>query len=202
MRILLLIVLAGITAHAAPLLSAQEHDGAPNVRVLYPNFALKSEPCVFTVQHLGNIKSYAFQKNPLLRDSAVLYQGKFSTFEMPEHGPASVELAWVQQLPHQSNVAAALYDWKWIGGSSSQSNVVQVFGCQDGHLTILQQISNDAHSVHAGADYNASTGVLTVKSVNYGAGAHCCPEKLDIVTFKWTDRGFEQVGWETIPMPE
>lgn len=201
MRIFIWIVLTVVIAHAAPL-SAQEHDDAPNVNVLYPNFTLESQPCVFTVQHLGNLKSYVFQKGPSVMDSAVLYHGKFSAPRTPEHGPASLELAWLRKPPQQSNLVIALYDWMWVGGSSSQSNVVQVFGCRDGHLTILQQISNDAHSVHAGADYNADTGILKVKSVNYGAGAHCWPEKLDIVTFKWTDKGFEQVGWETVPMPK
>ena len=135
-------------------------------------------------------------------DSVVLHDGKFSVSRTPEHGPTNVELAWLHQPPQPSSSAVALYDWEWVGGSSSQSNVVQVFGCRDGHLIILQQVSNDAHSVHAGVDYNANTGLLTIKSVNYGAGAHCCPEKLDIITFKWTNKGFEKVGWKSLPMPK
>lgn len=114
----------------------------------------------------------------------------------------SVELAWVRHAPQPSHSAAVLYDWEWVGGSSSQSNVVQVLGCRDGRQTILQQISNDAHSQHAGADYDVQTGVLIVKSVNYGEGAHCCPEKLDVVTFKWTGEAFEQAGWKTVAMPK
>lgn len=202
MRILNWILLALVLAHAVPFLGAQERDATPTVDVLYPKYALESEPCVLTEQHIGNMKSYVFQRGPSVMDFAVLQNGKYSVLRTPESGPASVELAWLRQPPRQPSVAIVLYDWEWVGGSSSQSNVVQVFGCRDRHLTILQQITNDAHSVHAGADYDAETGVLTVKSVNYGAGAHCCPEKLDIVTFKWFENGFEQVEWKTVPMPK
>lgn len=194
-------MLTVVSALAVSVVAAQKHDHATTVAVLDPNFAFESEPCVLTKQHIGNIKSYVFRQGPSVMDTAVLHDGDYSASPTPEHGPASVKLAWVRPV-QQSQLAVALFNWEWVGGSSSQSNVVQVFGCRDGHLTIIQQISNDAQSVHAGADYDAKTGVLIVKLVNYGAGAHCCPESLDVVSFRLTDKGFLPVGWKTIPMPK
>lgn len=202
MRILNGILLAFVFVHAVPFLAAQEGDNEPTVYVRSPNFAFESEACVFTPRHIGNIKAFVFRGGSAVLDTAILHNGTYSVSGRPEQGPASVELVWLRRLPQQSDLAVARFDWEWVGGSSSQSNVVQVFGCRNGHLTILQQITNDAHSTHAGADYDANTGILTLKSVNYGAGAHCCPEKLDIITFRWSDKGFEQVGQKTVPIPK
>jgi hypothetical protein len=198
---LIQIALAVLVALGIQLLSAQEHKDAPTVDLLHPQFIYKSEPCAFTSQHFGNMSTHVFGKGTAVVDSALLHHGRYHSPDTRERSATSVELTWLQKPHQQSNLAVALYDWEWIGGSSSQSNVIQVFGCQGGRLSILQQISNDAHSIHAGANYNPETGVLTVKSVRYGAGAHCCPEKLDIVTFKWAGGGFEQISWETVTMP-
>lgn len=200
-------ITAGIAAGGAGCgLAAQERDNDPTVHVTYPNFVFPSEPCTFTPEHFGNTRAYFWSANGVrVMSSGTLTGGKYERNETTDAGSTSVELASVQRptaARGDSPFAIVSYYWEWLGGSSSQSNVVQVFGCRNGHLLVLQQISNDAHSQHAGTDYDPQTRVLTVKSVRYGAGAHCCPEELDVVAFRWTGARFEQTGWKTVPMPK
>ena len=182
--------------------AAQERDNVPTVDVFSPDFTYWAEPCTFTVQHLRNMRAYKFEGRTI-SDSVRLRDGKYE--KKDEDGYLGADLAWVR-LPRSSeakpDIAIVLYDWEWAGGSSSQSDVVQVFGCKHNRLAVLQQISNDAHSEHAGINYDQRAGILTVKSVRYGAGAHCCPEKLDVVTFRWSGTAFKQIGWKTVPMPK
>lgn len=186
----------------AVVLCAQERNDVPTVDVIYPKFTYRSEPCALSPSHFRNMRAYIFSEHRV-EDSAVLRNGHYEDDGPPERGRVSTELGWLRlPAPKKTMLAVADYFWEWVGGSSSQSEVVQVFGCKNDRLLLIQQISNDSHGQHAGVDYDVRSGILTVKSVRYGAGAHCCPEKLDIVTFKWNGYTFEQLGWKTVPMPK
>ena len=181
--------------------AAQERDNVPTVDVFSPDFTYAAEPCTFTVKHLRNMRAYNFEGRTI-SNSVRLRGGKYE--KRGELGYISAGLAWMRlQRTSKANldIAIVLYRWSWAGGSSSQSDVVQVFGCKHDRLVVLQQISNDAHSENAGINYDPRTGNLTVKSVRYGAGAHCCPEKLDVVSFRWSGTTFKQIGWKIVPMP-
>lgn len=181
---------------------AQESKDAPTVEVTRPDYALSSESCQFSLERFRNSTAYVFEGGTV-SDSAELRNGNFERDDNPGH--VASEFKWLMRRSGQAqsvSYAIALYFWEWAGGSSSQSDIVQVFGCKDGHPLVLQQISNDAHSENAGVKFDPVSGILTVKSVRYGSGAHCCPEKLDIVTFRWSGNGFQRLGWKTVPMPK
>ncbi len=174
------------------LVSAQETKQVPTVDAIYPNFVYPSEPCTFTRQHFNQMHVYAWIGG--FTDSATLSRGKYERGGTVEEGPTEVELASFQVVNGTSTnpmFAVVTYQWIWIGGSSSQSDVVQVFGCKNDHLIVLQQISNDAHSQHAGATFDPKTGALMIRSVRYGAGAHGSPQELDIVNFQWAGNRFK-----------
>jgi hypothetical protein len=44
--------------------------------------------------------------------------------------------------------------------------------------------------------------LLSVSATDYGAGAHCCPEYIDSVTYRWAGTRFAQVSRMTIPNPD
>ena len=201
---LLVVTAAVIVGYPAVLPSAQERENVPTVDVSYPDFTYPSEPCTFTLRHFRNMRTYIWYGHRV-RDSGTLRHGKYERKWTPARGYSGAELVWLR-VPRSSRpdseLAVVLYSWDWVGGSSSQSDVVQVFGCRDDHLVVLQQISNDAHGLQGGVNYDVRIGVLTIKSVRYGSGAHCCPEKLDIVSFRWTGAKFHRVAWKTVPMPK
>jgi len=200
-RYIHVMLLLGMTLGASFVFAQEDDNGVPTVEVAFPRHTLRSEACTFSDQHFRNMRAYDFQGGDIA-DSGVLRDGKFERNENLDH--ASVDFGWLIQpraRSHAVTYAIALYSWEWAGGSSSQSHVVQVFGCKIGHLIVLQQISNDAHSERAGVSYDPDSGILVVKSVRYGSGPHCCPEKLDIVTLRWVGNKFERVRWRTVPMP-
>ena len=196
-RLIPAIVVLGLVA--LPFSIGQESADHPTVEVSYPRFEFPDKGCDVSIQHFRNSPAYFWNGNRV-SESVDLTNG---SFEHPEAGNyESVNLSWVQQpTAEDQRFAIVAYRWMWAGGSSSQSDVIQVLECDKGRFMLLQQIVNDAHSDQAGAKYEARAGILTVKSVRYGSGAHCCPEKLDVVTFKWTGKSFQRIRWKTIRMP-
>lgn len=191
--------LVALILAALPFALGQESTDHPTVEISYPRFEFPDKGCDASIQHFRNSPTHFWDGNRV-SDSVNLRNG---SFERPEAGNYEyVKLSWVQQPNSEDqHIAIVAYRWMWSGGSSSQSDVIQVLECDKGRFIMLQQILNDAHSEQAGATYEARTRILTVRSVRYGAGAHCCPEKLDVVTFKWTGKSFQMIRWETIRMP-
>lgn len=185
----------------AALLFATEQESAdhPTVEISYPRFEFPDKGCDGSIQHFRNTPSYFWQGNSV-SESVDLRNGSFERRETGKY--ESVNLSWVQQpTAEDQRFVIVAYRWMWAVGSSSQSDVIQVLECDNGRFMLLQQIVNDAHSEQAGAKYEARAGILTVRSVRYGSGAHCCPEKLDVVTFKWAGKSFQRILWKTIKMP-
>lgn len=182
-----------------PFAIGQESATDPTVEISYPRFKFPDKGCNVSVQHFRNSPAYFLEGNSVSK-SVDLRKGRFESREAGNY--ESAKLSWVQQYAAEDQrIAIVAYSWMWAGGSSSQSEVIQVLECDEGRFVVLQQILNDAHSEQAGAKYDALAGILTVRSVRYGSGAHCCPEKLDVVTFKWTGKSFQRIRWKTIKMP-
>ena len=184
---------------ALPFAIGQERSDDPTVEISYPRFEFPDKGCDVSIQHFRNSPAYFLEGNSV-SESVHLQNGSFERRETGNY--ESANLSWVQQsTAEDQRIAIVAYRWMWAGGSSSQSDVIQVLECDKGRFVVLQQILNDAHSDQAGAKYDASAGILTVRSVRYGSGAHCCPESLDVVTFKWTGKSFQRISWKTIKMP-
>ena len=184
---------------ALPFAIGQESADDSTVEISYPRIELPDRGCDASIQHFRNSPAY-FLGSSGVSELLNLQNGSFERRETGSYESAS--LSWVQPpTAGDHRIAIVAYRWTWAGGSSSQSDVIQVLECDRGRFVVLQQILNDAHSDQAGAKYDASAGILTVRSVRYGSGAHCCPEKLDVVTFKWTGKLFQRIRWKTIKMP-
>ena len=96
------------------------------------------------------------------------------------------------------------YEWVWMAGSSSQSDIVQVLEWQDGKVWITQQIEVDTHGATgiAGVRFNPRTKRLTVKAVELDSpNGRCCPTHINIVAFRWDGGRFRQMRARQVPMP-
>ena len=96
-----------------------------------------------------------------------------------------------------------VYWWQWVGGSSSQSLIVQVLELRGDKVFIAQQIEADAHGAGAAAAFNPKTRLLTVKAVGFAENdGHCCPSFLGVVTFRWDGQRFVRIRARRAPIPK
>lgn len=126
------------------------------------------------------------------------YISRYGVFE----GATEVDFGWRYWLDAQHMVVA--YGWVWSGGSSSQSDIVQVLESQDGKVWITQQIEADTYGggTIAGARFDQNAKRLTVKAVDLDSSkGHCCPTHINIVVFRWDGGKFRQISARQVPMP-
>ena len=125
----------------------------------------------------------------------ILHNGQFES-------ATDVGFRWQYSL--DANHIVVTYWWVWIAGSSSQSDIIQVFESRDGKVFITQQIEADTHGggTVAGASFNRNAKSLTVKAVELDSpNGRCCPTHLNIVVFHWDGMKFRQASAHQIPMP-
>ena len=118
-------------------------------------------------------------------------------------GATDVRLAWQEPLDAEHWIAD--YEWEWVGGSSSHSDIVQVFELRDSMLFITQQIEADTHHGGrvVGGRFNTATKLLTVKAVDYAdREGRCCPSLMDVATFRWDGKQFHRISAKIVPLPK
>jgi len=115
-----------------------------------------------------------------------------------------VELVAVEYLDLPSGSgqehALILFDWFSIGGSSSKEGVAQVFTVSSGRLKVTQQFRWDEHFItnEPYHRYDPQAKTLIVRSAHYLPGdAHCCVSAMDVVTLRWNESRFDQMGVKT-----
>jgi hypothetical protein len=97
----------------------------------------------------------------------------------------------------------AVYSWEWVGGSSSQSVLVQVLELRGESVFITQRIEAEAHGLGAGARFDPRNKLLTVKAVGFAEGdARGAPSFLGVVTFRWDGKQFHRVSGRKAPLPK
>ena len=118
------------------------------------------------------------------------------------HQFTEVWLTWVYQLDAQHSVVD--YEWEWVVGSSSHSNVVQVFELRDRKVYITQQIEADIHhgGDAVGAWFNADKKLLTVKAVADSPQGRCCPTEMNVLILRWEGNKFRRISAKTVPLPK
>jgi hypothetical protein len=89
--------------------------------------------------------------------------------------------------------------WSSGGGSSSDEGVLQVFKVEEEQLVMTQQFEYDLQAKGTGMDFNPKTGILIVRARTRDNTAHCCPKHIDIVTYRWNGKTFEEKTHQTIP---
>src|ERR1051326_8570692 len=183
---LLLLAISLSTSTPAQRLQSDLTDISPNIRLPYP--------CTFT--GFDNAKAGVFeirQKPELVQ----LSHGSFRHVES-EGGGEQVELTKNVELDGKR---VLVFYWTWWGGSSSQSQVIQVLECREDYWFVSQQISTDAHGNPGPvefADLGDKNKRIAVYSTVYGRGAHCCPEFRERVTYNWNGKRFVEASRKLI----
>jgi hypothetical protein len=118
-------------------------------------------------------------------------------------GTTSVWLDWQRPLDDEHWVAA--YGWLWVAGTSSSSEIVQVFELRNGKVYITQEIEADIHhgGKPVGAWFDSRKKLLTVKAVNYAPlEGRCCPSLMGVVTFRWDGKRLRAIRAKHVPLPQ
>jgi hypothetical protein len=104
--------------------------------------------------------------------------------------------------PGKTEPEAAVVDLTHLygGGSSCFDGIVLVFQIDSGGLVVTQQLVYDHQAEGAGAEFDPPSGTLTIRARSNDDTPHCCPKNIDIVTFKWTGKGFEEQSHRTVPI--
>ena len=134
-------------------------------------------------------------------DRERLKKGTGKTGRTLRGGSREVHLEWLYRIDDSHIVAN--YSWEWIAGSSSQSEIVQVFHFSGNEVFVTQQIKIDMHhgGGAVGAYFNFRRKLLLAKAVAYGFGeGRCCPSLMDIVTFRWDGERFRRVNRQRVPL--
>ncbi len=191
---------------AAPSLFSQKIKGDNlNVYVTHASSLVASKVSDFHHLDLANLRAVFIELGGQRGQWQALKHGKGKTVEINRHGvfegATDVILAWQQQLDPTHWLAA--YDWEWVGGSSSHSQVVQVFELHDGKVFITQQIEADTHhgGRAVGAILNREKKTLVVRAVELDSPkGRCCPTYINVVAFIWTGSEFRRVSSRQIPI--
>lgn len=136
--------------------------------------------------------------------TARLHNGKFHRDERSNGvytGSDDIGFDWVQFITGPQQYAVVSLWWTSVGGSSSPSEVIEVFGFEHQHPTVVQEIMFNVRGCSAArATFNAANNTLRVVAVH--GWEHCCPKTLDVVTYKWSGSSFSQMTAKTAPMAQ
>ncbi len=153
----------------------------------------------FTNLDLKNTRAVFLEPNGRIGEWQVLNRGRGKTVEFDGQGrvvagnSTQVRFEWQHGIDAEHLVAA--YEWEWVGGSSTQSIVIQVVELRGDEVFITQQIEADAHGSGAGAFFNSKDNSLTVNAVVFEeTDAHCCPSALSTVIFHWDGKRFSRIS--------
>jgi hypothetical protein len=161
----------------------------------------------FSKMDLKNTRAVYLGYDGKIGEWQALERGRGKTVEFDRQGNAmggnstEVRLRWQRSLDAEHQLAA--YEWEWVGGSSSQSILVQVLELRGDAVFVTQQIEADAHGTGADAILNTTTKRLTVKALIFTEGdANCCPSMLSTVVFHWDGKQFRRAGARRVPIPK
>lgn len=194
-RILLFsLVLAGI---ATAQIQRGIPDKNPNIEINFPNHSYEG-----TYPQLESV-DWQNLSYPLFGHWAHLRNGKYVHFEKGSSYPdAEIKFRKVYYLEGPAEYAVVLLDETTCGANCTDFPSALVFQFSNQCLTLLQTISPEVHHTTGGSKFNPKAQQLIVQATNYGAGAHCCPEYIDVVTYKWTGSKFARAWRKIIPNPD
>jgi len=86
------------------------------------------------------------------------------------------------------------------GGSSSMDCVLLVFQIDEGSLVATQQLRFDLQAEGTGVDFDHTSNTLTVRARSNDDSPHCCAKSIDVVTFAWTGKAFEEKTHRAVPI--
>jgi hypothetical protein len=192
---------------AAPSLFPQKTKGDNlNVYVTHASSLFASNVLDFHHFDLANLRAVFIEPSGQRGQWQALKDGRGKTVDINRNGEfegaTDVILAWQQPIDATHWLAA--YDWEWVGGSSSHSQIVQVFELRGDSVFITQQIEADTHhgGRAVGATLNKEKQTLIVRAVELDSPkGRCCPTYINVVAFRWTGSRFQQVSSRQVPIP-
>jgi hypothetical protein len=140
---------------------------------------------------------YRGRPDPMFQLRAGKFARKYEIGGYDQVGLESVEFFDFRN--HVFAHALVTFWWVTAGGSTSSSQVVQVFELSDGHPVVVQQIVFNARGLGASSRFELGTQKLTIRGVH--GWEHCCPTTLDEGTFEWNGAVFKITTYHSIPMP-
>lgn len=167
----------------------------PAVSVTFPNY--KYDVAV------ASLKEFDFknQKYPLLGSFRKLKNGEYKKDTWPKGGDEEIKLEKVQLFDDvygKSTHALLEFDCFSAGASSSDEGVLLVISLRDNKPAIVQELEYDRQADTIGDKFDPKTGRLIVTARSDDGTPHCCPEHVDIVTFKWNGQSFTRVSVKTV----
>jgi hypothetical protein len=184
--------------------SKSPNDKDTNVYVIRASRLFSSKVSGLNQIDFANMRAFVVSSDAGISEWQQLRHGRGMTKELAPAGSfagsTEVRLAWQKQLDASHAVVA--YDWEWVGGSSSHSQLVQVFELRDDKIFITQQIEADTHhgDTAVGAVLNPSKKTLIVRSVELDSPkGRCCPTQINVVAFAWTGKQFRRVSAFRVP---
>jgi hypothetical protein len=192
---------------AAPFVIAQKLKQEDlNVYVTHTHSLFASQVSGFDQVDLRNSRAVHIAPDGRKGEWQALKRGKGKTEYVSRYGvfegATEVDFGWRYWLDAQRMVVD--YGWVWSGGSSNQSDIVQVLEWRDGRVWITQQIEADTYGggTIAGAWFDQNAKRLTVKAVELGSpNGRCCPTHINVVVFRWDGGKFRQERARQVPMP-
>src|SRR5205823_6674288 len=91
----------------------------------------------------------------------------------------------------------------WItgaGGSSFNEGILLLIEIRDGRAVVTQELDYDLQAPNTGDSFDPSKLAIRIRARSNDGSTHCCPENVDLVTFKWKGGQFAQVSSRTIAL--
>ena len=131
-----------------------------------------------------------------------LKNGKYQHSDTPA-GIADEEVTFtkVYFLGDPAEYAVVLLNEMDCGANCTWYPTTFVFHLSNQRLTLSQVISPEVHGTPDKTSFDPKTRRLTVYATNYGYGSHCCPQYIDIVTYRWSGAEFVRISRKIIPNP-
>jgi hypothetical protein len=173
----------------------------PTFDVSYPKYSYSTRTASVKNIDFRNMNLVIFDHAGKAQLTAKLRNGRFEQHHR-DGGREEVELELVKYFGSSTTGGERAFvsiDWLSVGGSSSPSGFLQVFGIKDEHPFVFQQIEYNERGEGVGSSFDARKGTLTIRGVH--GWEHCCPTTLDVGTFRWNGSRFLLVRTNSIPMP-
>lgn len=196
-----LLLLAALPAFASQSLKNEDL----GIYVVNKPGLFAAKVAAFSKMDLANMRAVHLGAYGEIDEWQALKRGKGTTIDRDD-GASFRGLTDVWLKSHEmldADHQLVVYLWEWVGGSSSQSLIVQVLESRGEKVFITQQIEAEAHGCCADATYNRANKLLVVTAMGFtDSDSHCCPSFLGLVTFRWDGMRFVRSGARRAPIPK
>jgi hypothetical protein len=79
--------------------------------------------------------------------------------------------------------------------------VIQVYTIRSGHPVVTQQFAFDSHAAGTGVKLDEKSLILTITGRSDDGSPNCCAENFDVVSYRWEQDKFVQIGYKRILAP-